>query len=39
MRRRLLIEGLVALVLALAAVGVLLSVRRRFLHPLSPATP
>jgi hypothetical protein len=39
MRRRLLIAGLVALVLVLAAVGVLLSARRRLLRPLTPATP
>jgi hypothetical protein len=38
MRRRLLIVGLVALVLVLAAVGVLQTAGRRLLHPLSPAT-
>jgi hypothetical protein len=36
MRRRLLIAGLVALVLALAAVGVLLGARRRFFQLSTP---
>jgi hypothetical protein len=36
MRRHLLIAGLVAIVLALAAVGVLLSARRRLLQLSTP---
>jgi hypothetical protein len=36
MRGRLLVAGLVVLVLALAALGVLFSARRRLLQPVTP---